>query len=109
MEYIKVFAYLFIVLLVFYVVARILKNNIDSLRRSKHIEIIDSVAVSAKSNLQIAKVGSKTYLLGVTDNHINVLDEIEGELEVLNRLDGKVDFSSIIKNKMRRGDNFEKN
>ncbi len=106
-DYIRVLGYLLVILLLFYIFAKYLKKNVESLRRSKYIEIIDSVAVSQKGSIQLAKVGGKTYLLGVTDSNINVIDQVE-DAKLEEHTFEKKDFKNLFNINMRREDHIEK-
>lgn len=77
LRWMQVMGFLILVLLIFYIFAKYLKTNVESLRRSKYINVIDSVAVGQKTSLQVAKVGDKTYLLGVSDTGVNLIDEVD--------------------------------
>jgi flagellar biosynthetic protein FliO len=103
----KVMGYLFLVLFIFYIFAKYLRTNVENIRRSKYIEVIDSVAVSQKVSLQVAKVAGKTYLVGVSDAGINLIDHLDEEKLEENKFEKK-DFAALFKTKLGKEDSIEK-
>lgn len=107
LDYMKVIGFLCLILFLFYILAKYLKNNVEGLKRSKYIEVLDSVAVSQKGSLQVARVGDKTYLLGVTDHTINILDKVD-ETKLEEYSFEKKDFRSLFSKTMGKEDHIEK-
>lgn len=65
----------------------------------KNIKIIEKVALSQDKLLIIVKVTDRTMLLGVTNNQIEKIIEIdESSLHTQEHSDNNTDFSSILKN-----------
>lgn len=67
---------LVIVLILFYLLARFLKSRWGGLVTGKHLEITDSLPLGTNKGLYIVRLEGQFLLLGVTNNTINLLQEI---------------------------------
>ncbi|MGF7185201.1 flagellar biosynthetic protein FliO [Desulfitispora alkaliphila] len=77
-QLIKVILGLIIVLALLMLLLRFIKKNQRAFS-SGHIKVLDFTSLGANKGIAIVKVGSKTLVLGVTDNNITQITELEGE------------------------------
>jgi len=47
--------------------------------RARHMRVLESCPVAPQSSVQILKAGGKTFLIGVTKDHVSILADITGE------------------------------
>lgn len=89
-----------------YVVSKFLAGNSVTMGTSKYMRIIDRVPLGKDRYLLIVKVGKKTFFLGVTDQgvnsigDINVDDLIEQELPPPMMSQGIESFKQLLQKKM---------
>ena len=83
---------------------------------SKHITVIDRTVIGKDRSLLIVKVGKKSFLIGSTPNEFTLLSEFdsgqfEADTEIMEprQNDFVSIFRDVIKNKIKKPDNGEKN
>ena len=78
------FFYIVLVLAIVILLFLIFMRWFSSLRcagRGKNIRIIEGCAVGLQSSVQILQAGGRTFLIGVTKDHISILAEIDLEAD----------------------------
>lgn len=75
--YFLVMFVLFIILLLAFYVIKFLKKGINKYQRGKYLSIVESIPVSQKGHISIIKVDDKYMLVGVTENNINLMTEVD--------------------------------
>ncbi|HHW56558.1 MAG TPA: flagellar biosynthetic protein FliO [Clostridia bacterium] len=82
-EYVfQLIGYLIIFLLVIglaFYITRLIGQSTIKYTRSNNLNIIDYILLGKDKGLYIVKVGTKYFLIGVTNSSINYISEIEGE------------------------------
>lgn len=58
------------------VTLKILKKNMQVLSTGANIKVLDQYSFSMNKGVYITQIAGKTYVLGVTDNNINLITEI---------------------------------
>lgn len=59
-----------------YLVMKVLKKNMKILSKGESIYVLDQYAFSMNKGVYITSIAGKVYVLGVTDNSINLITEI---------------------------------
>ncbi len=78
LETVAVLAFVFLLLAVFAWLAKRYFSPLHALKRNDRLlKILDSMPVSPKSKIILVEVANETLLLGVTEQTINVLTDIE--------------------------------
>ena len=72
---VKIIFYLLLVVGIIYLAARIYKNNFLQQKNGRHISTIESFYLGAKKQISLVKVNDRIYLLGMTDENIELLDK----------------------------------
>ena len=101
------------VLYLSYLFSRYLARGTAKLTKSKHIKIVDRVALGQDKMLLVVKVGEKNYLIGSSSQSIRVLteiDELPEESAQADSLMGSGSFQAALqmmlaKKEKRRDDN----
>lgn len=76
--FLLIIAFVVILVLAYYSTKMVAKVRLNGFK-SNNIKIIESVSAGYQNMIQIVKVGSKFYLIGVTKEKITFLTEIEGD------------------------------
>lgn len=98
-----------VILYLSYVVSRKLGGTVMNHSMSKNIHVIDTVFLGRDKSAVIVRIGQKDYLLGVSQENISLLKELEeGQVSIgMNGNDTAKrkpgDFLEILKNKTGRG------
>ena len=77
---------------------------------SRYMNIIDRMPLGQNKFVAIMKVKDEAYLIGVTENSIEILKELEGDFELTStqsKLTAGLKFSDVIKKTMRKADKDE--
>lgn len=59
-----------------YITMKILRKNMKVLSSGVNIRVLDQYSFSMNKGVYITQIAGKTYVLGVTDNNINLITEI---------------------------------
>lgn len=78
-------------------------------RKSSNVKIIESISVGYQSTIQLVKVGSKFFLIGVTKESVTFLTEVDEEINEENdkQNDSKIPFEKYLQdyfNKRKKHD-----
>ncbi len=103
-------ALIMIVLVLFatYYFTKAISKKMTASSPSRHIKIIDRVALSQNKFLLIVEIDKKFILLGVTDNSINVLKEFNdlnlevGEANSIIGFSSDANFLEILKDNLKK-------
>ncbi len=75
-----------IVILLFYLFTRIMAVRYTGMGSGKNIEVIERIGLSKDATLQLARIGERYFVIGVTDHQVNTLAELsEGEVKLPER------------------------
>lgn len=69
-----------IILFLAYYSTKWLASSRFSIKRNSNVRIIESISVGYQSTIQLIKVGSKLFLIGVTKESVTFLTEIDEEI-----------------------------
>lgn len=83
-----------LVLYAAYYFTKILSKKITNYSASKHMKIVDRIALSQNKFLLIVEVDKSFLLLGVADNNISVLKELDDLNLEFSESEGKFDGSN---------------
>lgn len=96
-----------------YIVSRKVGSGSISSGMAGNIKVLDRAFVGRDKSVVIVRVGQKDYLLGVSQDSVRLLQELEEgqvvpneravQLEDVNPLENVSHFASVIKNKMGKG------
>ena len=99
----------FIIWLAYISTKAIAKSGLIRQQSTKNIEVLESMTIGRDKQLVIARVCGEMLLLGVTQNHIELISTIDGEEfveEQKPKADGPMPFSDALKKVMK--DKFKK-
>jgi len=111
--YIKVLFILAFVVAIILLSVKLLKKLSPQLKRSNNgdtIKIISSNWIGPKKALFLIKIASKYLLIGVTENNINLIKEIDDQQDIsalegpLNLQTGSQNFSSVLTSFFRKSE-----
>lgn len=64
-------------------VGKLSQQGISGINKSKHIKIIDKLQITKENSIIIAEIGNKKYLIGSSNNRIEILKELDDdEIEI---------------------------
>lgn len=87
----------FIIFLTYYA-SKWYAKKIGPIAGGKHIKVIDRVAVSKASSILLVEVQKKQYMMGVSEQNVQVLMEIEDQIEIVSENESSADnFQHIFK------------
>ncbi len=98
-----------LVLFAAYYFTKAISKKMTSYSSSRHLKIIDRVALSQNKFLLIVEVDKKFLLVGVSDNNINVLKEFDNLSLELNEENSILGSNSDINFLEILNDNLKKN
>lgn len=99
----------FIIWLAYISTKAIAKSGLIRQQSTKNIEVLESMTIGRDKQLVIARVCGEMLLLGVTQNHIELISTIDEEQfleEEKQKPDGPMPFSDALKKVMK--DKFKK-
>lgn len=85
-------------------------NKMGAVYSSRYMNIIDRMPLGQNKFVAIMKVKDEAYLIGVTENTIEILKELEGDFDLADTQTGKTvgpKFSDVIKKTMRKANKNE--
>lgn len=77
--FLLIIVFIVILLLVYYSTKWLASSKL-SIRKNSNVRIIESISVGYQSTIQLIKVGSKLFLIGVTKESVTFLTEIDEEI-----------------------------
>ena len=91
------------VILLTYYASKWYANKMGPVAGGKFIKVIDRVVVNKASSIIIIEVQEKQYVMGVSEQNVQVLMEIEDKINYLSENEmSKVNFQSIVKSLYKR-------
>ena len=102
---ITVILVLVIILYLSYLVSRKVGGSMIRIGASPNIRVIDQAIIGRDKSIMIVRVGQKDYLLGISQNGVTLLQELEEGQVVDTELHSpdSLGFVSLLKEKMKNG------
>lgn len=94
-SWIKVIVALPVVLLLAYISLKLSKGYTNTLKRNKKMKVIETVPLYEKSALSIVQIGSKYFVLGVSNQNIQKISELSPEEILEMQLDQELDQKAV--------------
>lgn len=93
-----------VILYLSYVVSRKVGGGIIQTKVSKNMQVLDQIVLGREKSLVIVRVGQKDYLLGVAQDNIRLLRELEEgqveDVEIYPEMN-PVGFASFLKDRLK--------
>lgn len=91
------------VILLTYYASKWYANKMGPIAGGKYIKIIDRVVVNKSSSIMIIEVQDKQYVMGASEQNVQILMEIEDKINYLTETEmSKGNFQSIVKSLYKR-------
>ena len=82
LDFLKVFFVLAVVIVLIWITIALLKKSMGLRSGANGIELAGGISLGARRSIQFVKIGQTLYLLGVTDQQVNLIQTIKDPEEI---------------------------